>query len=64
MSALHQHIQKQQSLACDLAGLLEALSLIDNDANTPGAVTSLINVAMMLAADLTNNLDTVALPKD
>lgn len=63
MSALHKHIGKQQALACNLCGILEALSVLDNEDRAPGTVTSLFSVARMMAEDLNQSLDSVNLPK-
>lgn len=64
MSALRKHIQKQQDLACNLGGVIEAIHILDNEKVGPDAVTALLNVAMALIDDLNRNLDLVALPED
>lgn len=63
MSALLKHIQKQQDLACNLSGVIEALHVLDNEKLAPDAVTSLLNVALTLVHDLNRNLDKVSLPE-
>lgn len=63
LPALFQHIQKQQDLACNLCGVIEAVHILDNGKVAPDAVTALLNVALMMAADLNRNLDLVSLPK-
>lgn len=64
MTALRQHIQKQQDLARTLCGVIEAMHILDNDKAAPEAMTALLNVALTLSSDLNRNLDRVALPED
>ena len=63
MNALKMHIQRQQDIACNLQGLIEALRVLDDEKVAPNAVTSLIRTALALAGDLNRNLDVVALPE-
>lgn len=64
MSALHQHIQKQQDKAVTLCGVIEAIAILDNeDMGRGSAVTSLIQVAGQLIDEITNGLDNVHLPE-
>ncbi|RWR08493.1 hypothetical protein [Paenirhodobacter populi] len=64
MSTLREHIQNQQNMACNLVGVLEALAILDNEGmGKGGAVTSLISVALVMASDINEGLDTVNLPK-
>ncbi|GAB1364682.1 hypothetical protein MASR1M32_39180 [Rhodobacter sp.] len=62
MTTLREHIKSQQSIARDLEGLLEALSVLDNEGEYPSACTSLINVALTIAIQLTEGLDSAAMP--
>lgn len=64
MTTLHKHIQDQQDIATNLCGVLEALSILDNEGCAPGAVTSLVSVARNLAEGLAEGLDIVNLPED
>jgi len=63
MTTLHKHIQGQQSIAVDLSGVIEAISILNNEGTSPGPVVSLINVALDLANQLCEGLDSVRLPK-
>ncbi len=64
MSALRKHALDQQTRACQLVGVLEAIELLDNENIGGNAVTSLIAVALHLACELNVALDSVNLPKD
>lgn len=63
MSALLNHIQKLQDLACNLQGVIEAMHILDNEHVAADAVSSLINVALSMIGDLNRNLDKVSLPE-
>lgn len=63
MSALMKHIGDQQTTAVTLAGVIEALAILDNEGLGDGAQTSLLNVAGELVSRLTEGLDSVNLPK-
>ena len=63
MPTLHQHIQAQQDISTNLCGVLQAISILDNEGCAPGAVTSLVNVAISLAEELNRGLDFTHLPE-
>ncbi len=63
MSALLKHIEKQQSIAMNLCGVIEALAILDNEGVGANAITSLLNVAGDLANQLNDGLDSVRLPE-
>ncbi|SEO13214.1 hypothetical protein SAMN04489859_10377 [Paracoccus alcaliphilus] len=63
MTALEQHIQNQQNRACQLVGVLEAIATLDNEGIAENAVTALIHVALDIAREVNDGLDSAALPK-
>ena len=63
MSALHKHIDQQQSTAVILADVIEAITILTSEELGEGARVSLLVVAGKLANELVDNLDSTALPK-
>lgn len=64
MSALAQYIASQQTVACRLEDILEALEQLSAQDLAPDAQPILISVARGLAGDLNEALDSVNLPKE
>lgn len=63
-SALRHHIALQQTEAIKLCGVLQALASLNNDGVAANAQTTLIDVALAMASDLNNGLDSVTRPDD
>lgn len=59
---LRSYLRDQQSRACNLEGLLDALLELNVQDVEPGGQTAIITVARDLAAKLNAALDSVSLP--
>lgn len=64
MSRLLKHVQHQHTLSVKLDGVLEGLLELNNAELAENAQSALIHVAYDLAAALSDNLDSAALPRE